>query len=68
MAGHWLNTRSEEKQQLRNEVTCRIPEEFGAVEWTFYSPSIATMKTGRGKGGKALKQIGHENNADFRTD
>lgn len=54
MAGHQLNTRSEEKKQ-RNEVTRRIPEEFGVVEWTFNSPSTVMMKIGRGKGRKALK-------------
>lgn len=43
------------EETARNEVTHRIPEEFGVVEWTFNSPSIVMMKIGRGKGRKALK-------------
>lgn len=42
-------------ETTRNEVTCRVPEEFRAVEWTFNSPSTAMVKTGRGEGGKALQ-------------
>lgn len=42
------------EETARNEVTRRIPEEFGAVEWTFNSPSIVMMKISRGKGRKTL--------------
>lgn len=69
MASHRLNTRSEEEETARNEVTRRIPEEFGVVEWTFDLLSIIMIENRQGEKRKSPKtKVRHENNAEFKTD